>query len=279
MGTLGRRGLFRWFDDAYDVTRTLARSLSKIWGVALFEFRIQYRDSRLGLLWAILTPLTQIGVYWFVFGVGLRGGSVRDGYPFVVWLVCGVTAWSHLSKGILGGAGELRSRQGLISKISIPPYVLLASRELKIFLDHALLLFIMFLILLSNGWRPDLHAAHLVYYLLCAVWLAFSLDMVFSALALIAADFRRLLSSAMRLLFFVSPIFWSPPDGLPPWFYTLFALDPLNYVITGYRNSLLYHQDPWERPGESLFFWAFTLVFYLIGCRYQRDIRDRVADF
>ena len=270
---------FQWLTNIFEITWTLLKNTSRIWELARFEFHIQYRDSRLGLLWAILTPLTRIGVYWFVFGVGLRTGADRQGYPYIVWLVCGVSAWSYISRGILGGAAELRAKKGLIAKIDIPPYLILASKELALLMEHVMLLVIMFVIIFSNKWRPDFYAANLIYYIFCVLCFSFAAAAVFSALSLIAADFQRLLDSVMRLMFFLSPIFWSPGDNLPAWFYQFLFINPIYYIITGYRNSLLFHQNFWERSTETVAFWLVTLLFYIYGCQWQSRIHEEMADF
>ena len=190
---------FQWliniWINVWTVTVTLLRDIPRVWELARFEFTLQYRDSHLGLVWAILSPLTQIGVYWFTFGIGLRHGSPMGEYPFIVWLVCGMTAWNHLSKGILGGAGELRAKQSLISKVSIPPYLLLVSQEVAFLMDQIMRLLIMFLLMVANGWRPDRYALNLCYYIFCSLCFCVASSTVFSVLTLIAADFRRLLES------------------------------------------------------------------------------------
>ena len=193
--------------------------------------------------------------------------------------MCGVTAWSYLSKGILSGAGELRSKLGLISKIDIPPFLLLGSKELALLMEHLVLLLVMFALMASNGWRPDRYAINLAYYLFCTLCFSFAADMIFSALALVASDFRLFLGSIMRLLFFLSPVFWTPREDLPSPIYTALLNNPFSYIITGYRNSLLYHQNFWQRPIETAIFWSITLLFYLYGCQWQNSIHERLADF
>ena len=274
-----RKNPFQWLINIWTVTITLLRNTPRVWELARFEFTLQYRDSRLGMVWAILSPLTQIGVYWFTFGIGLRHGSPMGGYPYVVWLVCGMTAWNHLSKGVLSGAGELRSKQGLIAKVSIPPYLLLASRALAALMDHALQIAIMFTIMVANGWRPDHYAPNLCYYIFCSFCFCIAASTIFSAFTLIAADFRRLLESAMRLLFFLSPIFWNPGDNLPAWFQILLVISPFSYIVTGYRNSLLFHQNFWQRPMETAAFWTLTVLLYLFGCQWQSKLHEKMADF
>lgn len=274
-----KKSPFQWLMNIFEITWTLLKNTSRIWELARFEFSLQYRDSRLGGLWAILTPLMQISIYWLVFGIGLRGNANRDGYPYIVWLICGLTAWNYLSRCVLSGAGELRAKKGLISKIDIHPYLILASRELSLLLEHILMLIVMSLMLVANGWRPDRYAVNLIYYIFSSLCFSFALSTIFSALALLAADFRRFLGSAMRMMFFLSPTLWTPGNNLPLWFHILFRLNPFNYIVTGYRESLLYHQAFWTRPVETAVFWGITLILYGYGCQWQSRIYQELADF
>ncbi len=261
------------------VTVDLATNLRRIWEMSRFEFRLLYRESRLGMVWAILSPLVQIGAYWFVFGVGLRErGNIGD-LPYLVWMVPGITAWFFLTKALPGGSGELRNKATMLSRVTIGPYLLLASRLLAQLFEHIGMLIIMFAILLANGWRPDVYAFNLVYYVVASFCFALAFDMVFSVLTLIAEDFKRVLSMVLRLLFFLMPILWMPEPGKMDWFFTIQKYNPLYYVVKGYRDSLLYQTPFWRDTETLLIFWAITVVLYLIGCQWQSRVRDRIADF
>lgn len=61
--------------------------------LSLYELKQAYAGNLLGLLWVFLNPLSQIGVYWLVFGLGIRGGAPVHGVPYFVWLVCGLVTW------------------------------------------------------------------------------------------------------------------------------------------------------------------------------------------
>lgn len=270
---------FQWIRNLTEVTQTLLRNTPRIWELARFQFSIMYRDANLDMLWAILSPLTQIGVYWFVFSIGLRYTGTMGEYPYLVWMVCGIVAWNLLSKAVLTGAGELRAQKGLISKVSIPPYLLLASKEMALFINSIPMTLIMFLLMWSNGWRPDIFAWNLLYYILCSVCFGMASSMLFSVLTLMANDFRRFLQAALRVIFFLTPIIWNPKGDMPQWFQIMRKVNPFDYIVWGYRNSLLYHMNFWENMQGLLAFWILTLAMYAIGCQWQSRVREGIADF
>lgn len=68
--------------DLLFILREHKANFYKIYKLALYDFITPLRDTYLGALWIILSPLSQIGVYWFVFGLGIRNGKPIDGHPF-----------------------------------------------------------------------------------------------------------------------------------------------------------------------------------------------------
>ena len=62
------------------------------------DLRRTYRASALGWAWAVIKPLVTIFVYWFAFSIGLRKGGDIAGYPFVLWLICGIVPWFYMSE-------------------------------------------------------------------------------------------------------------------------------------------------------------------------------------
>ena len=269
----------RFFYNFFYILFDLLRKTFRIWSLAFFEFKLLYRDSRLGMLWAILSPLSQIGVYWFVFGIGLRVRSNMAGYPYLVWMLPGITAWYFCSKGVLTGAGELRSKLQLISKVNMPPYVLLASKIIAILLDHLILALIMFIILFANGWTPETHSWQMLYYTLSALIFMFALSMATSVLTLYANDFQRGLAAIMRLMFFMTPILWLPREDMPTWFVRVTDFNPFYYVINGYRSALLYRTDFWTDARGATVFWGTTLLLFALGCQWQTKIKNELSDF
>ena len=94
------------------------------------DFKTKYAGSYLGIVWAFIQPIVTILVYWFVFSVGLKAGTVSD-YPFVLYLVSGIVPWFFFQDALNGGTNALIEYNYLVKKvvfkISILPIVKIIS--------------------------------------------------------------------------------------------------------------------------------------------------------
>ncbi|MDM8328490.1 ABC transporter permease, partial [Staphylococcus felis] len=96
--------------------------------LAVYNMKSQYSNHYLGVFWNILQPLMQVGVYYLIFGLGLRGGGDRlvDGAPFIIHLISGLFPWLFISQSINQGANAIQANLGLVTKMKFPSSVLLS---------------------------------------------------------------------------------------------------------------------------------------------------------
>jgi ABC-type polysaccharide/polyol phosphate export permease len=81
----------------------------------------------------------------------------------------------------------------------------------------------------------------------------------------------------MRVLFFFTPIFWSA-ESIPAQFRVFFRVNPLYYIVNGYRDSLLYQEPLWKQPMDTLYFWLLVLFFLGLGVFVFKRLRPLFAD-
>ena len=79
-----------------------------------------YRGSALGWKWAIVKPAVTIFVFWFAIGIGLRGGSDVNGYPFFLWLIAGMIPWFYMNDMLTSGTNSIRKYKHLVNKMKFP---------------------------------------------------------------------------------------------------------------------------------------------------------------
>lgn len=80
------------------------------------DFKTKYAGSYLGIVWAFIQPIVTILVYWFVFSVGLKAGTVSD-YPFVLYLVSGIVPWFFFQDALNGGTNALIEYNYLVKRL------------------------------------------------------------------------------------------------------------------------------------------------------------------
>lgn len=261
------------------MTKDIFSNGHRVLSLAKFDYRLGTKGLFLGQLWKLLNPIIQIGAYWFVFGVGIRNGRPIDNFPYVVWLTCGLTPWIIMNQGIGDGALSIYSKASALTRANIPTCLIPVSSSWTVLMDNVWTILIMIVIFLGNGCKLSIYAFGLIYYSLCMLVFLATLNLVTSVLVMLARDFLNLIRAVLRILFFLSPIFWNPGHGLPAVYHVFELCNPFAYIITGFRDSLLYQIPFWEKTREMMIFWVLTLGFYLFGALCQSKLRKNLLDF
>jgi teichoic acid transport system permease protein len=248
--------------------------------LSVYEMKASNNSNYLGVLWEIINPMIQISIYWLVFGYLMTGSHKEvQNVAYFPWLLAGIVVWFFVSPAITSAAKSIYSRLGMVSKMSfpmsvIPTYVIFARLY-----QHLMLLGISIIILALFGFFPNIYIIQLPYFIFCAVAFLLSLSLILSTLTTIIRDINMLVTSFVRILFYLTPILWFR-TGVQNWIMLLMKANPFFYIVQGYRASLLtgswYIVEHWQ---YTLYFWALTIVLFIIGSSMHVKFRDRFADF
>ncbi|KXZ20555.1 Teichoic acid translocation permease TagG [Bacillus nakamurai] len=254
--------------------------------LAAYETKSKYQMNYLGVLWQFLNPLIQMLAYWFVFGLGIRkGGPMATGageVPFILWMLAGLIPWFFISPTILDGSNSVFKRIKMVAKMNFPisslPSVAIASN----LFSYAIMMVIYIIALLASGIYPSLHWLQYIYYFVCLMAFLFSFSLFNSTISVLIRDYQFLLQAVTRLLFFLLPIFWDIHSKLGanhPELVPVLKLNPLFYIIDGFRNSFLDGQWFFQDVKYTLYFWLFTLFLLTVGSILHMKFRDKFIDF
>lgn len=276
-----KRDPFGWAKNVGQVVADIWRNRVRMYRIARYDYQMAGKDSYLGKIWNVLSPLIQIAAYWFVFGLGIRGGRDveynGETIPYLAWMLSGLVPWLFINGGIVRGAGSVYSKATTALRLRYPISTIPAGSVLIELFSHCVLLVILFITMFAYGMWPTLHWLNLIYYIAAAFLILTALAMLTSTLTMIARDFQLLINSLMRLLFFMTPVLWTM-DNLPYKFQKILQLNPFLYIIDGFRDSLLYGINFWEHWEMMIYFWAFFAVLLVIGCNAQKRYKDNFLD-
>ncbi|WP_078543816.1 ABC transporter permease [Litchfieldia alkalitelluris] len=247
--------------------------------LSLFELKIANNNNYLGLLWELLNPAIQITMYWFVFGMGIRGGEDVDGIPYLQWMLAGVTIWFFINQATLDASKSIYTRLNIIAKMNFPLSVVPSYVIFSKFYSHLVLLGLISIIFQFTGFQISVYYLQLPYFLFATISLIFATSLITSTLATIVRDVQMIVQSVMRILFFVSPILWTT-ERLGERIQEAMKINPLYYIAEGYRAAFL--RNEWymlENPGYTLYFWGLILFLLTIGSMLHVRFRSRFVDF
>jgi len=247
-----------------------------LWKLTKNDLKQKYVGNMLGVLWAFIQPTATIAVFWFVFQVGFKSKPV-DNFPFILWLVAGMFPWFYFADAFSSGTNSVLENSFLVKKIVFRVSLLPVIKLLSALLVHIFFIFFMFGMFIYYGYMPDLYWLQIIYYLFALFILLLGLAWITSSAVVFFRDVGQLVSVIIQFGFWLTPIFWSI-KMIPEKYHFLIKLNPLVYIIEGYRNSMIYHRWFWEDMHSTLYYWAITLTVFTIGSITFSKLRPHFSD-
>jgi lipopolysaccharide transport system permease protein len=240
------------------------------------DLRNRFVGSSIGLAWAAVIPLLQLGLFAVVFGyiLGARVPGL-EGLGYTAFLALGMWPWFAFSEAVMRGSTALTENAALITKVEIAPWQLVAARTATSFMLHAAGYVLVLTVVWAAGIELDLR--NFGYVLLgwaMLLPLAYALAVTMALLQLFIRDLQQLLPLALTAGLFLSPILYSlsmAPAGLRSWM----ALNPLAGIVSATRDSLLGQ----SAPSGLLTSLAGTVLFSVFAFWMYRRLRPHAEDF
>ena len=236
------------------------------------ELKARYRNSVLGFLWTFLNPALQMLVYTLVFSRNV-GQNVPN---FTYFIFVGLLPWIWFSSSILGGASSVSDRRDLLTKVAFPAQVLPATVIATNLVNFVLSLPLVVLLGALHRVWPTWHALLLPAVVLVQLAVTLGLVYVVAAINVRFRDLQQILGNLIMLMFFATPVFYSP-ESLPPtvreW---LVLLNPMASLLGAYRAILYEHRLPDAAP---LALWSVVaLVLLALAARLFEHRREEFAE-
>lgn len=245
--------------------------------LANYELKSQNSGTMFGFLWNFLNPALQIFVYWFVFAIGLRQASPQDDYPYIIWMIAGIIPWFYISGAMQSCSTSIYTYSGILKRMKFPLAIVPIKTVLSHFIGHIWALLVVLMVMLVSGVRFSWKNMQIIYFMFCSICFLAALSLLFSSITVLFKDFQKILSSVIRLLFYITPIVWSQLSINPAITFVL-KLNPLYYLVEGYRESLLFPHGLLYHWQQMIYFWAVTAILFLTGCRVHMKFRKQFID-
>ena len=256
--------------------KTLYEKRSLILQLTQREIKSTYTGSFLGPVWIVLEPLSFILILWLIFGLGLRGGRNIGDAPFIVYLASGLASWLFFSQTLQASTGLIKKYNFLVTKVDFKLGILPVVNILSSLVSHFILIAVILVISACNNVYPSLYCIQLLYYLAAACILLLGLGWMTSAVNVFIKDTEKVIGVIVRFGFFLTPIFWSI-DVFPDQYQFVLKMNPIYYIVMGYRNSIIYKTPFWNEPYLTIYFWTICLSITLAGAIIFKRLRPHFA--
>ena len=165
----------------------------------------------------------------------------------------------------------------VVFKISALPFVkVLSSIFVHVF-------FVVFMIILSAcyGFYPSVYTLQVIYYSFAMMCLCIGIVYATSAMTVFFRDLTQLINILLQVLMWMTPIMWNMDamqNRISPVVLTILKMNPMYYIVSGYRDSVINHIWFWTRPETTLYFWGVTVVLFMIGSVIFKKLQVHFAD-
>jgi len=249
------------------------------WEFALRTLQKKYKGAVLGIVWAGVRPLIYVLVFWFVIEIGLRGGRAIPGdVPFLVWLIPGMFAWQYIGSAFSEGSNSIRKNRSLVTKSLFPAITIPQFYMLSLFIVHVILMVFVMVAFALFGYPPTIYWLQIVYFLFAIFVFTLLISTLFSVLTVYSKDVTQLLRSMTQLLFWISAVIWPFSTLDPGPLKTAMMLNPIIYIVEGYRYILIYETWFWSNLGWTAYFWGLMAVIGLVTLFVWTRMSKNFAD-
>lgn len=244
-----------------------------LWFWTTREIKGRYRQMALGPLWVVIKPLLDMVVFTLVFGGLAKLDS--EGIPYPLFTYTAILPWTYFSAAAASSAGSLVVKMAVISKVYFPRLVVPISAVLSSLVDLAVTFVVLLVMLFAYGVPPTPRMLVLPLYVVFAMATALTIGLWSANLAVRFRDLQFVVNYALQLAMYATPVAYSA-TLVPERWQTLYRLNPMFWVVEGFRWALLGKGTPAEPlmlvpvAGVVVLLIAGTYVFR----RLERNIVD-----
>ncbi len=231
--------------------RELWRFRELLWQLVRRDLKVRYKNSRFGFLWSIAPPLMQVACITFVFK---HAGFAAKFPSYSAYVLVAIIPWTFFQTAILDASQSILHMYGVVKKVYLPREVVPLSSTISNFIHFMLSWAIFFAYLMLYVRAPLLPTiVWFPYLIVVQLMLVSGLGLLVSCLNVFYEDIKYMATVLLNLLFFLLPVmyvaeqvYYSPALAGPDraWLRTLFMLNPMSALISGYRKCLLQPPHP-----------------------------------
>ena len=239
------------------------------------DIAVRYKQTIIGVAWAILRPLLTMVVFTVIFSVLAKLPSDGDA-PYALLVFAGMLPWSLFATALSDASNSLINNANLISKVYFPRIIVPAAAVISAFVDFLISFTILAGLLIYYGFAPGWRILWLPLFVLIAVLASLGPGLWITALNVKYRDFRYVIPFLVQFGLYVSPVGFSS-NVIPEQWRLLYSLNPMVGVIDGFRWCILGDESSLYWPGFGLSL-AIVTGFLYLGVTSFRKMEKSFAD-
>jgi len=238
------------------------------------EVKVRYKQTALGVTWAILQPVMTMVVFSVFFGRLAGLGHTTGGIPYPVYVYAGLLPWTFFSGAVNNATNSLVGNSNLITKVYFPRTMIPLATIIAGLVDLAMSTGVFLLLMLYYRVPISWHVIVVPVLLVGTILAASGVGLLFAALTVAYRDFRYVVPFTIQIWMFATPVIY-PSSIVPKAWRGILALNPMTGILDGFRWAFLNGRIDWT---EIAIAFGVALVLFWIGVGYFRSVERRFAD-
>lgn len=238
------------------------------------DVSVRYKQSVLGILWAVLTPVITMVIFTIIFGKVAK--IPTGGVPYPIFSYAGLLPWLFFAQSLQKATASMVAERNLLTKVYFPRLIVPMAATLAPLVDFLVASTVLVAMMAYYHVIPTVHTLYLVPLCVLWAWLtAVGVGTLLSAWNVYFRDVGQMIPFVIQVWMYASPVVY-PASLFPEKWQWVYALNPMVGVIEGFRWALLGQGSP---PGPLVAVSvAISLLFFVIGIFAFRRMERTFAD-
>jgi lipopolysaccharide transport system permease protein len=243
-----------------------------IYSFTLRDVKLRYKQTGLGIAWAVLQPLLTMVIFTIFFGGLAKIPS--EGVPYPIFVLAALLPWTLFASGLTRSTTSMVTDANIMTKVYFPRLIMPIASIISPLVDFAVSLVLLFVMMVYYGFMPTINIVFLPLFLLLALATSLGVGLWLSALNVKYRDFQYTVPFLIQIWMFASPVVYASslvPERLRVWY----GLNPMTGVIEGFRWALLGSGTPSAMVLVSV---GMVIVLLVSGMFYFKRMEQYYAD-
>ena len=238
------------------------------------DILIRYKQTVLGILWAIIQPVFSMLVMTFVFEQ--MAGFSSDNVPYAIWVFVATVPWQFFSSAFSSASNSLIGNSNLLTKVYFPRLIIPVSAVITALVDTLISIVILFILMLGFGYAPTWRIVMMPVFLLAIFIVALGAGLIIAAINVKYRDFKYIVPFIVQFGMYISPVGYDSAEIKGSTLRLLYSLNPLVGIIDGFRWCIAPHYDIYWPSMVSMVLMSLGLL--ILGVWYFVHFEHTFAD-
>lgn len=242
--------------------------------LSVHRIKVRYKQSVLGVFWAVLQPLSIMLIFTFVFSLIARMPS--DGAPYALFAYTALLPWNYFSAGVSNATNSLASHAQFVTKVYFPREILPITYVVAALFDFGVASTLLVGLMIYYRVSPTINVLYVLPIILVLTCFSLAMSFFFSATQVRFRDIGVAVPLLLQVWLFATPVIY-PLSAVPARWRTIYVMNPMVGIIESFRQVLLRGAAP---DSGSLLISAVISVILLVVCYiYFKLVEATMADF